>query len=180
MHSLYLVSIDKNSLGSDTSPEGIMRTVSNILDDNNFANTDHGYYGNCKCDGYEIGGRWSGMLQAWSKGIDLDKEIEEKISGTVEVGGDIAEKLQKLWEDLGGVGENPQLRGGGVHDDDVVLIGQKEWLGICMTVIPNKDLSGELKVAIIKDGNIESEGILDHIEYEEIKDTWLVAINYHS
>ena len=80
MHYLYYVAIKKEKEQKkfrNLSLE-LRKQAQNILEQNNFASANGGYWSSSKADWFVIGGRWSGMLQS-IKLKNFDKSVRELI-----------------------------------------------------------------------------------------------------
>jgi len=72
MHTLYFV-----KLKAENSKEA-RRKAYNLLEENNFATDNQGFYGSSKADWYVVGGRWSGLFTDKKETEELIKPLLEK------------------------------------------------------------------------------------------------------
>jgi len=173
MHSLYYVIFNKEN--ADTSEEA-RRYANSTLENENFAGGE-GYWGGSKSDWYVIGGRWSGNLQTVQLKKDFYEEAKKQFAkenwGLTNVDiKDNKEEIQSVWEELGGTGTNPCDRDNYNHngfDDDAQLLTPEL-----------------LKALNKKEGDVEyfdadeyHEGFIKELTNDEIKDKWIVVVDYH-
>lgn len=128
MHSLYFVV---------TEPKGkfdwkkVSQKVQDILENNNFVNSNRGYWGRSKADWFEIGGRWSGELSRLKMGNKnyydetlkaLNFHSQHLTDTDIETH---KEFLQSKWVEMGGLGINPYQRTSfnpdGEEDDSMII-----------------------------------------------------------
>lgn len=75
MHQLYFVAVPVDEA---SNPDEAMSEATSVLDSENFASNDNGYFGSAKADYYTIGGRWSSFLADRHEWVQkANKEIEE-------------------------------------------------------------------------------------------------------
>ena len=182
MHYLYYVIIDeaKNS-------QEAREYVRQELENQNFASDSNRFFGSSKADWFVIGGRWSGNLQKTMllagklQGKDFFKEIERRnlfeksekeknwtTSADVEK---YKDKLQALWEEIGGVDVNPYNRDNYNHtgyDDDAMKITPE------LLAELKKEKEVEVYLADAPDETLANE--LD----KEVLGKWIVVVDYHN
>jgi hypothetical protein len=174
MHHLYFAKISKKQV--KTSEEAITEAVSG-LDRNQFCG-DGGYFTSHKSDWYVVGGRWSGILSEIDLDIDFLKEVKSilNIKDFISMKDidDNEDKIQKLWEKLGGVGKNSLSRKGGNHSDDAFIIKSK-----LLKKLQKRFEKEDIEVAIFdEDGSMESEITINDLNEKDYGD-WLIVIDYH-
>lgn len=128
MHFLYFVVTEPKE---EFDWKKVNQEVQSILEANNFANSDGGYWGCSKADWFVIGGRWSGELSMLKMGNkDYYKEVMKKIKpGSEYITNEEIEKhkdfLQSKWTEMGGMGMNPYQRSSynlsGEEDDSMII-----------------------------------------------------------
>lgn len=175
MHHLYYAIVSKDE--AKNSEEARLEAQS-TLDANNFSG-EGGYFGGSKADWYVVGGRWSGHLQEirlGKVGKDFYKAVKETICegreyiSHTEVDSN-KEKLQKIWEDMGGEGINPYGRSSYNNEgypDDAEIITEE-----LLSILKEKDRGVECF-----DSEDFEEYQVEDISSDKIGD-WIVVIDYH-
>lgn len=179
MHFRMLVTIPKEE--AKTSEEAREYTQ-NYLEENNFCS--EGRFAMAFSDWFVIGGRWSGELQ--EKTIDLPKELRKQYKELKEslfISQDFIDKnkkgIQKIWENLGGEGENYYTRDNYEHlgfEDDAKLLNKN----LYKLYLKEYEKKAE-------EGIHEEEGQIYWIDtdYRElnkdiIDNSWLIVVDYHN
>jgi hypothetical protein len=180
MHCLYFVKVSKDE--AESARQSINRAQS-ILEENNFAGENGGYWGGGKCDWFVMGGRWSGELSGLSIKGDFHNEVRTLVN-TKEADGEerifvshdeckkYADDIQKLWLALGGKNANPYARDNYKQDgfdDDAELL--------------SADLIATLKKKYpagteYYDSDGFEEKNISSLSANDIGD-WLVVVDYH-
>jgi hypothetical protein len=155
-----------------------------LLNDNNFASDNNGFFGSSKADWFVIGGRWSGELARLKMKGDFYKEAHKLIPPKSEWGYSSAdtEKLEnqkkwtKLWNKMGGIGIDPFTR------DSYRNRGYEDDAMICTEAMFKKlKKYRETEVVLCSEtGYIEEEMLISNTPKTEIVGQWLVVIDYHS
>jgi hypothetical protein len=128
MHNLMLVTI---AMPADATSDEVRDEVyETLMDDNSFCG-EAGRFGGPLCDGFVIGGRWSGLLAETIIGPAYRDTVIAKIP---EFGGELlpqqlidshAGELDALWLQHCGMGPSPYTRSGyrdyGFSDDAMVV-----------------------------------------------------------
>jgi hypothetical protein len=143
---------------------------------------DGGRFGSPLCDGFVIGGRWSGILKKTLLGerykAAFDKKFPEMATGLVSSSlvETNLERLDQLWREFGGAGPHPLARNkydflG--YEDDAMLVDQ---------ALYDHFLAEHA-------GNSSSQGGFGHCAFTDLDDEevdaafigrkWLVVVDYH-
>jgi len=180
MHCLYFVKIQKEEAASARA--AIDRALS-ILEAENFAGNEGGYWGGGKGDWFVMGGRWSGIFSGLPVNGDFDDEVLKLVRSNEQSRHDClfvtdaeckkyAEEIQTLWVGLGGKNVNPYARDNyklDGYDDDAAVVSA-ELIAALQKKFP-KDME-------YYDSEAYEEKSLSMLSTEDIGH-WLVAVDYH-
>lgn len=193
MHYTYTVKIPKSE--AETSEEARDRAT-DVLNNNNFASSEGGYFSSSKADWFVIGGRSSGLFSEVMKGKEweaveaeaqkiIDAELTDAYKGsnaaTLAINGHIGSSklraaLEKLWQERLGVPFSRDSYDHGGYDDDAIVISPEFREAL------KEHTKGERKW-------LEEVEMFDEEEYSErmLKDltedddgAWLVVVDYHN
>lgn len=175
MHCLYFVKVDEAT--DEIDAQGI---AVELLDDNNFASCENGFYGNSKADWYQVGGRWGGLFTDYT---EVENRIRDIIKDDIrrDDSRDIMEYLQcnphmisnEKREEIEKVSK--EITGYGYFEN------QKNTVKITKEILEKiKKEYGDVEVAIIEGGAC----IEDEILAKDIDDScigqYLTVIDYHN
>ena len=148
--------------------------VTNYLEDEGFCSD--GFFSNGVADWFVIGGRWSGELQGIEIIDDVRKLLKIKkddyISSKDLENEDNKIKINKIWKDKGGKGENPYYR------DNYNSIGYEDDAMIVTKEIYDKALKEFEKIET--DGEHFWDLDYEEVSKEFIGNKWIVVVDYHN
>jgi hypothetical protein len=180
MHHLILVTLSLDDIG--TSDKARDSAYARLSDDDSFVG-EGGRFGSPLADWFVIGGRWSGKLPKAIMGQPyqdaMEREFPELTAGyfASSLLEDRKERLDLLWQRLGGTGMHPLSRSGYDHhgaQDDAMIVDQFLYDHFL------KPYAGA--GAMIGDNKLTDFADLDGDEVDEsfIGRKWLVVVDYHN
>jgi len=174
MHYLYFVKIKEAKNSEDAKNKAIQ-----VLEQNNFASENNGYFSCSKADWYVIGGRWSGILQEIKLGINFVKEAykivkpKDNFCYTNREIKENKEKFDTLWKKFGGVGLSIFDREGeynGFEDDAMILTDEM------LKNIKNRFVDSDVEVF---DYDNFTELTIKELGKDDVG-SWFITIDYHN
>lgn len=178
MHTLYFV-----KLKAETSEEA-RRTANRLLDENNFATDNQGFYGSSKADWYVVGGRWSGLFTDKKETEELikpllEKELKERpdLLDYLYINSHIVSK--ELKDQIDAISTKkiglPYFRNSyDNYEDDAVLITKE-----ILEKLHSEEYNNTEIADVSEDEYIEEEYTCDKLTDKNIGE-WLVIIDYHN
>lgn len=186
MHYSLMVTVGKDK--AENSEEARNYVQSELENDDSFVG-EGGRFSSPIADWFVIGGRWSGHLAQQY----LTKDFFEEVKTQLKLGGDFGlstkeveenkDKIQKVWESVGGKGENPYNRDSYNHggfEDDAMIVDKTLYEKLL------KEFEGEYKGG--KTWGDKNEYFDLHfvdlddeeVSKEFIGKKWIVVVDYHS
>lgn len=194
MHYRLLVTFDKEN--ASNSQEAREYAYNELSEDGSFVG-EGGRFNSPISDWFVIGGRWSGELQSKLLKENFFDTVHKEIPSKHNFGystdelKENNEKIQKIWERLGGKGENPYNRDTYEHygyEDDAMLLTQELYDFLLKEYLEDED-SGEYANEGDHVFSNESWGRgylkfvdldYDNLSPDMIGKKWIVVVDYHS
>jgi hypothetical protein len=174
------VTLSRDDIG--TADKALDFAYERLSDDDSFCGQG-GRFGSPLADWFVLGGRWTGILRITLLGQfyqdAMEREFPELTNGCFASSllEDRKERLNQLWQRLGGTGRHPLSRSGYIDygaEDDAMIVDQFLYDHFLKPYAGAETMIGDDKLPDFAD--------LDGDEVDEsfIGSKWLVVVDYHN